>query len=155
MFGPCDNEWHKLDLTIPYPTPQPFEFGRVPHRVVMFCRRPPDPTPPPPDSMGIEHYPTQEPQRVQNFQQASQPRNEQPLFIPEDDCMFPYYDSFLHFQSTHMALDFMQLNQRSRTWTPTKKVPSTLFPFILSWLLTLEPSSFFYPHVRPRINTFP
>lgn len=85
MFGPCDNEWHKLDLTIPYPTPQPFEFGRVPHRVVMFCRRPPDPTPPPPDSMEIEHYPTQEPQRVQNFQQASQPRNEQPLFIPEDD----------------------------------------------------------------------
>ena len=153
ISGPCDDEWNKLDLTIPYPPPQPFDFGRVPHRVTMFCRRPPDQTPPPPDSIEFEHYPappTQEPQRVQNFQQASQPRNEQPLFIPEDDCMFPCHNSFLHLQSTHMVLDFIQLSQRSRTWTRTKKVPSTLFPFIPSWSLTLEPSSFFfYSHVRP------
>lgn len=89
----CDDEWLKLDLTIPYPTPQPFEFSQIPQRARIFCRRPPDATPPPPDPMEIEYYPTPA-QARQPVSQDSQPRNETPLFIPEDDCTSARYGSF-------------------------------------------------------------
>jgi len=89
VSGNCDDEWLKFDLTIPYPIPQPFDFSSIPKRVKMFCRRPPDLTPPPPDSMEVERYPTppvQERRRTQPSQKALQPENDQPLFYPEDDC---------------------------------------------------------------------
>lgn len=101
ISGDCEDEWLKFDLTIPYPTPRPCDFGSLPQGVIMYCRRPPAATPPPPDSMEIDRYPTpptQEGQRAPNFHQASHPRNEQPLFIPEDDCMFPSYGYWLHFE---------------------------------------------------------
>jgi len=87
ISGPCEDEWSKFDLTIPYPTPQPFDFSKIPQRVKMFCRRPPDVTPPPPDPMELERYPsppTQERQRAQLAKQTL-PGTEQPLFFPEDD----------------------------------------------------------------------
>lgn len=92
MSGTCDNEWEKLDLTIPYPLPQPFNIGRVPQGAVKFCCRPPDVVPPPPDPMEFDHYltpPTQEREQVQ-----FQPENDRPLFIPEDECAFIYYHPF-------------------------------------------------------------
>lgn len=88
ISGSCEDEWSKFDLTIPYPIPQPFDFGRIPQRVRMFCRRPPDVAPPPPDSMEIDRYPTppvQERQITQQSQNALQPENDPPLFYPEDD----------------------------------------------------------------------
>ena len=91
ISGTCEDEWLKFDLTIPYPTPQPLNFNVIPNRVRMFCRRLPDVTPPPPDSMEIERYPTppvQERRRTQPSQNTSQPDNDQPLFYPEDDRAF-------------------------------------------------------------------
>lgn len=87
ISGTCEDEWLKFDLTIPYPAPQPFDFNRIPQRVKMFCRRPPDVTPPPPDPMEIERYPTpaQERRPVQSSQKTLQSGDDQPLFYPEDD----------------------------------------------------------------------
>ena len=95
--GNCENDWEKLDLTIPYPTPQRFDFRRVPKKAELLCRRPPGVMPPPPDSMEIDRYPTPPAQERQR-DQASQP--EQPLFIPEDDCTFPSYPSSVCFDPT-------------------------------------------------------
>lgn len=86
----CEDEWQKLDLTIPYPLPpRPFNFSRVPQRAKMFCLLPPDVTPPPPDPMEIERYPTPPPRQQQRTQPSPgtpQPGTDQPLFLPEDDC---------------------------------------------------------------------
>ena len=96
ICGDCEDDWLKFDLTIPYPIPQHFDFSLIPQRVRMFCRRPPQVMPPPPDPMEIERYPTpptQEHNHAQNHHRASQQDNEQPLFIPEDDCMSSCYGS--------------------------------------------------------------
>lgn len=99
VSGTCEEEWLKFDLTIPYPTPQPFEFSHLPQRVKMFCRRPPDVTLPPPDSMEIERYPTPPPQERQR-PQLLQPDNDQPLFYPEDDCAYLSQDYYTPLAST-------------------------------------------------------
>ena len=88
LSGTCEDEWLKFDLAIPYPLPQSFDFGSIPQRVKMFCRRPPDVTPPPPDSMEIERYPTPPAQERRRTQPSQQPGNDQPLFYPEDDCAY-------------------------------------------------------------------
>lgn len=136
VCGPCEDEWLKFDLAIPYPIPQPFDFSSVPQRVKMFCRRPPDVTPPPPDSMEIERYPTppvQERRRTQSSQKTLQTENDQPLFYPEDDRAS--HSSDYHSTPTLAPKScprFKQLNQRLKTWTRTKKVrPVVLFRFIM------------------------
>lgn len=103
ICGSCADEWNKLDLTIPYPTPQlHFDFNSVvPARVAMFCRRIPHMVPPTQHPMEIDRYPTPPIQeRAQNFNQASRPEIDQPLFIPEDDCTFPSHLSSVCFDLT-------------------------------------------------------
>jgi len=94
ISGTCEDDWSKFHLTIPYPPPQPFDFSRIPKKAVMFCRRPPDVTPPPPDPMEIERYPTPPPQQRQRTQpslRAPQSAPNEPLFYPEVDCAPPSY----------------------------------------------------------------
>ena len=98
ISGDCDNDWEKLDLAIPYPIPQQYDLSRVPRKVIMFCRRPPDVIHPPPDSMEIDRYQTPPTQERRQFHPVSQPENYGPLFIPEDDCTFLCYALFLLIQ---------------------------------------------------------
>ena len=88
ISGDCEDEWLKLDLAIPYPIPRPYGFSDIPQRVRMFCRRPPDSTPPPPEPMNISRYPTPSAQEhgSQPSQKPLQPENRELLFSPEDDC---------------------------------------------------------------------
>ena len=89
ISGNCEDEWLKFDLTIPYPIPQPFDFSSIPQRARMFCRRPPDPTPPLADPMDITRYPTPSAQELQGPRPPQKPlqlENHEPLFYPEGDC---------------------------------------------------------------------
>lgn len=91
ISGACEDEWSKFDLAIPYPLPQRFDFGRVPQRVRMYCRRPPDVTPPHPDPMEVERYPTPPMRDRERTQPPTRTESDQPLFLPEDDRVSPPY----------------------------------------------------------------
>ena len=91
ICGSCEDEWLKFDLTIPYPVPpRPFDYNRIPQGARIFCLRPPDVTPPPPDPMEIERYLT--PPAQQPSSRTSQPGTDQPLFLPENDSASSSYD---------------------------------------------------------------
>ena len=99
ISGLCEDEWSKFDLTIPYPPPRPFDFSRVPGNLIMYTQPAPDVTPPPPDPMEIERYPTPPPQQRQRTQPSLRaPRSEtdEPLFSPEVDCAPPSYVFLQH-----------------------------------------------------------